>query len=391
MSFFLNRKLDYAAHNAEVKSVWEDFAANRHCRTPIVIGGSIRNFFSNPAINTQHLSFRDFFSSARVQIEAELQFRHYVRHNILCDQEMGLPDAWDVFLNFQNSRDQAWFGAPFFFPDDPADVPDTLEILKEHPENFAGWTLPDPFWGRGDFMKNAYAIYEEMEKLIAAGYEFKGRPVRLQRQLFPGCDGIFTLALKLRGTVECMCDMYEDPVYFHALMDYLTEGSIARCRSHRVWAGLPEKTEDFFYADDSIAMLSLEQYREFVEPYTDRIFAALSTGRNNQLHLCGDAGHLFGHLARRYGLKLLDTGFPIDHGMLRRAVGPEVTIAGGPTIMLLQRGTPEEVFRETRRILQSGVREGKRFLLREANNLAPLTPVENLLALYDAGIAFGQY
>jgi uroporphyrinogen-III decarboxylase len=42
-----------------------------------------------------------------------------------------------------------------------------------------------------------------------------------------------------------------------------------------------------------------------------------------------------------------------------------------------------------RRILQSGVLEGGRFLLREGNNLAPGTPLENTEAMYYAGREFG--
>ncbi len=44
--------------------------------------------------------------------------------------------------------------------------------------------------------------------------------------------------------------------------------------------------------------------------------------------------------------------------------------------MLLRDGSPEEVSTETRRIL-----EGGKFVLREANNLAPCTPFENLNAM----------
>jgi len=35
--------------------------------------------------------------------------------------------------------------------------------------------------------------------------------------------------------------------------------------------------------------------------------------------------------------------------------------------------------------------EGGRFILREANNLAPCTPVENVVAFYQAGKEFGRY
>jgi hypothetical protein len=35
--------------------------------------------------------------------------------------------------------------------------------------------------------------------------------------------------------------------------------------------------------------------------------------------------------------------------------------------------------------------KGGRFVLREANNLAPCTPVENITAMYEAGKEFGVY
>ena len=35
--------------------------------------------------------------------------------------------------------------------------------------------------------------------------------------------------------------------------------------------------------------------------------------------------------------------------------------------------------------------EGKRFIMREANNLAPLTPVENIKTMYEAAKIYGRY
>lgn len=70
------------------------------------------------------------------------------------------------------------------------------------------------------------------------------------------------------------------------------------------------------------------------------------------------------------------TQFFVFNQHLNRELSPEVTIHGGPNIMLLRDGSPEEVSTETRRIL-----EGGKFVLREANNLAPCTPFENLNAM----------
>ena len=43
------------------------------------------------------------------------------------------------------------------------------------------------------------------------------------------------------------------------------------------------------------------------------------------------------------------------------------------------------------RIMESGVKSNKRFVLREANNLAPYTPVVNIAAMYEACKEYGKY
>ena len=45
----------------------------------------------------------------------------------------------------------------------------------------------------------------------------------------------------------------------------------------------------------------------------------------------------------------------------------------------------------TRDILTSGIMEGGRFILRDANNLAPRTPEANLAAMYRACLERGRY
>jgi uroporphyrinogen-III decarboxylase len=68
-----------------------------------------------------------------------------------------------------------------------------------------------------------------------------------------------------------------------------------------------------------------------------------------------------------------------------------VELLGGPSVPLLRYGTPEQVREEVVRILRSGVMEGGRFILREGNNLAPGTPLENLWTMYEVGKQVGRY
>jgi uroporphyrinogen-III decarboxylase len=199
--------------------------------------------------------------------------------------------------------------------------------------------------------------------------------------------------MKLRGTVELMCDMMDNPKYYHDLMDYVTRNTIKRMKKHREWrwghcpdfSGERKFKGPFWFADDSIAMLSPDQYKEFVYPYHKNVFDEFHDGSGSSIHLCGDATHHFKFLKDSFNVKSFDTGFPVDHGKLRRELGPDTQINGGPTIMLVKDGTPASIDAEVKRICESGVLDGGRFVLIAANNLAPCTPIKNIQALYEAG------
>jgi uroporphyrinogen-III decarboxylase len=109
------------------------------------------------------------------------------------------------------------------------------------------------------------------------------------------------------------------------------------------------------------------------------------------MHLCGDATHHFKFLRDTLNVQGFDTGFPVRHGELRAELGPHVTINGGPSVPFLCSHGPQEVEAETRRILESGVTEGGRFVLREGNNLPPEAPLENVLAMVRANRRWGRY
>jgi uroporphyrinogen-III decarboxylase len=94
-------------------------------------------------------------------------------------------------------------------------------------------------------------------------------------------------------------------------------------------------------------------------------------------------------LARELNIDTWDAGFPVDYAGVREALGPDFLIQTGPTVALLLHGTPAEVEVEARRILDSGITRGGRFILRDANNLSPCTPVENVAAMYETARQFG--
>ena len=109
------------------------------------------------------------------------------------------------------------------------------------------------------------------------------------------------------------------------------------------------------------------------------------------MHLCGDVQRHLPTIARELNVKSFDTGYPVDFARLRGEVGDDVEIQGGVRVTDLVSGTPGEVRAGARAILESGIMRGGRFIMKEANNMPPRTPVANIAALYEAVREHGRY
>ncbi len=201
----------------------------------------------------------------------------------------------------------------------------------------------------------------------------------------PYCDD--PVGLPETFSVYVDLQTYDDPEYARALLDFVTEGTIARIHAHRRLFGLNEVAPDLFFSDDAIQLISSEMLAEFLLPVYRKLKAALTTADRIKIHLCGDATRHFKMLKEELGVYDFETGYPVDFGWLRQELGPEVTIHGGPSAIMLQQASAGEIRAETERILNSGIFYGGRFVLREGNNLAPGTPRANLEAMYETARA----
>jgi len=397
MSWFLQEQPDFDEHNAEVAAVWSAYREGRPHRVPVLIFGSIRNLIQNPDLNTTGYTFEDFFTVPEAQIQCQLAYQKWCRHHVLCDHEMGPPkDGWTLCVDLQNSYDAGWFGCPMRY--DGNAVPDTIGILKENKHKLYEMECPDPLYG--GLMGHAMEIFEYMHERCR-NLEYEGLPVVPPRTIpGEGCDGPLDAAYKLRGAAEVCMDMITDPGYYHELMGFITDCFIRRMKAVRRWRwerypDSPDKGQfrqpGYFFADDAIVLLSLAQYREFVYPYHKRMVDEFSDGGRTSVHLCGDAARFFRFMRDHLNVYSFDTGFPLDHGKVRRELGPEVEICGGPPVMLIKDGPASAIRAEVREICSSGVMEGGRFTFIAANNMAPFTPVEHVVAFYDAAKEFGCY
>ena len=375
---------DFSGHNEMLKALMADFAENKQTRCPIRLITNPRMLMLDPVYHKNPPSYYAYMTDPDVMAQAILEWWYWVHFMLPGDHEKGLPERWLVHIDFQNFYDAVSLGGIVHFHENQ--VPYAEPILNDDNKRMIfDRGIPDPF--AGEWAERALAFFEYFEKKSSQGWTFLGRPVAPNPvPPFMGTDGAFTAAAALRGPTGICMDILLDPDYAHELLDYITEVFITRMKAWRSRFGHPDTQPEWGTADDSVEMLSAEQYREFVLPRHRRLYDAFCPEGRRGIHLCGNAQHLFPMIREELNVTEFDTGFPIDFARFRREMGPEVLINGGPRAPLFVEESPEPLLQETERILKSGILEGGRFVLREGNNLPPRTPLSHCEAFYRRGI-----
>ena len=381
--------IDFKAHNQRSKEIWEAYEAGNPIRVPVVIYADVRNWIFVPTENTTGITMTEYIKNPDIMLNCQVKAAEWIRHNILSDGGMGYPEnGWSVMVDYQNFLEAVWLGGKIKYGEEPHTEAFLTEANK--------WSIfekgiPEPFSGINGEVIRRYEYF--MEKMKS--YSYKGLPLINVEMPFNmlGTDGPFTIACAIRGVENFIIDMLDDSEYANKLMSFISDAIIGRIRKVREYLGIEEKIDGFGFADDSIVMLSVETYKEFVLPYHKRIFDELTPqGCSRGMHLCGDAQRFFPVLEKELNVKSFDTGFPLDFGCLYEELSSDVRIMGGPPIGLILNGTPDDVKAKAESILKSGVMEKSRyFVLREANALAPGTPIDNVNAIYEAAEKYGYY
>jgi uroporphyrinogen-III decarboxylase len=380
------REIDFVQHNKEVTRIWASFEAGQPIRVPVghfTIGARI--WMGDPALNTEGITWEAFSENPAIMYDVQLQYKYYLHHHVIHDIKMGIPEnGWTTGLNFNNVTEFAWLGNDILYPRGrvPISRPKyagdrRYEVLEKG--------MPGPFDG---FMGKVREYYEYFGER-ASRELFHGKPVHVDQ---PGLrsDGPFTIAVGIRGQ-EILYEMLADPDYYHALMEFITEATIRRIVAWRAYHGVEERPQCGSLADDAIQMLSTETYKACVLPYHKQFFEALYGEGPHGMHLCGNVQRHLPTIVEELNVKSFDTGYPIRFETLREEVGEDVLIQGGVHVGILRNGSVEDVTRETKQILKSGIKRGGKFIMKEANNMPPLVPLENLWAMYETVRQYGRY
>jgi uroporphyrinogen decarboxylase len=196
-----------------------------------------------------------------------------------------------------------------------------------------------------------------------------------ERALVGFCGGPFTVAGYLvegrpsRDFVRTKTLMYREPATWHALMERLTEQFAPYV------AATAEAGADAIQLFDSwVGVLSVEDYREFVAPYSARVLEAAGVPT---IHFGTGTATLLGEMAAAGGDVIgLDWRIPLDIGW---AAVPGRAVQGNldPAVLLAPWPVVEAEARDV--LARAGGRPGHIFNL--GHGILPTTPVEHVQAL----------
>lgn len=210
--------------------------------------------------------------------------------------------------------------------------------------------------------------------------------------LFLGCD-VSPCAFEMYWRLRSMDD---------ALLDFavgtdLAETMIGRCVdfADTLAAEAIDRFDlDWLWTGDDVAfqqgmIISPEQWRDVVKPHLARLFArGAEAGLPVAYHCCGALRPIIGDLIE-IGCDVLNpiqVGCPgMDPGSLKAEFGDDIAFMGGvDTQDLLPHGSSADVKRATETLIETMTCDGGGFILAASHSIPPETPIENILALYDA-------
>ncbi|MBR3504640.1 MAG: hypothetical protein IKO07_10440 [Clostridia bacterium] len=197
----------------------------------------------------------------------------------------------------------------------------------------------------------------------------------------------------IRGMENALTDFYLYPEEVHALFRRLTDFYLRLVERGRDELGL----DGIFTSDDlgtqTSTFFSPQVFDEFFAPYykevIDRVHAL---GMHFWLHTCGNVESL---LPRFIDLGV-DVIHPIqkytmDERRVARLYGGRITVwAGFDVQRTIPYGTPEDVRREVRWLIDAYCRADGRFMLTLGNGATEDTPLDSLEALLDEAWRYGQ-
>lgn len=205
--------------------------------------------------------------------------------------------------------------------------------------------------------------------------------------------GLFERHWSLRGMTNALMDYYTDPESVHLLYRAYTdfflrfiERASEELRADAIyWTDDLGTQADVFFAPDIFDEFFRPYYRELIDK-------AHSLGMHAWLHSCGNINKILPRFVEM-GLDVIHPiqKYAMDEVAAAKEFGGRIAVwAGFDVQRIIPYGTPDDVRREVRHLMDTYARADGRFLLTAGNGITPDTPLESLAALYEEAYLYGE-
>lgn len=198
---------------------------------------------------------------------------------------------------------------------------------------------------------------------------------------------LFERAWTLRGMENLMMDFYDHPAFVHNLLDAIAGYNIAQ-----IERALEYDIDAVYFGDDwgqqRGLLMGPSAWKTFIYPVLKRMYGVVrDAGKFVCIHSCGDVDELFDDLIG-IGLNLFNPFQPevMDvAGLIDKYRGRLSFFGGLSTQRTLPYGSPVDVIRETKRLIELGGDGG--YILAPAHSVEGDVPLENMLAFIDTAMS----
>jgi hypothetical protein len=341
-------------------------------RTPVLL--PVDNEYLLPRLG---IGFPDFYDDPEFQLYYELLKWQWLLENL--EDDRLIEEELEVYPDFGGVTIAGIFDMAHILWQENR-PPYTVPWL-ESARDVARLKLPHPTDNMGG---RKLSYMEEMQFLTGKFHvRLQGEPI-LPRVSAGWHRGPLAAALDMAGD-QIFQWAEDEPNALHDLMAMITETYVEYERITRQL--IEAEMEDAYVVHDGAEALSPEAYREFVMPYSMRIYDAFPGQRN--LRLRGDINELLEVLPEEGPTYLSGYGPRVDNTYLAETLGGNAVLQGNVDPELLLTGTVDEVKQAAWDVLEAFVEVGG-LVLSSGGSVLFDTPVENLNALVYASDEFAE-
>ncbi|RKX33570.1 MAG: hypothetical protein DRP71_09970 [Verrucomicrobia bacterium] len=243
-----------------------------------------------------------------------------VEANLRCAADFGYDQLSSISDPY---RETTGFGGMVTYPLDA--VPECIRRPLADTKDLAALTDPDPL--ASERMRDRILAVEALAK---RGTDYS---------LLGWVEGAAAESATLRGTENFFMDLIEDPGFCADLMDRCVEVGLAFAR-----AQLECGADTIGIGDAVVSQVSPDVYGELIRPRQERLMRGIrKAGGFVRLHICGNTTHLLDQFAG-LPIDVLDVDHLVDLSAVRKAMGPDVVLAGNlDPVAAVMKGSPESI------------------------------------------------